>query len=174
MARGNPSLRDEDVTRKPEPIKPNCPIRIDMWMDNFADRFERAGDEFLNIEDFEPFRGFLAGVGSGQRVEELRQMAEAYRKEYVFKKAKERPEPALHYERACFHIKCIAGRLLTIADAMFGGNPTQCNAMKTLIKKEIRTQLSRIFKEVHDVDEGAESSESSEDRAAREMDIWKD
>ncbi len=44
---------------------------IDIWLDNFADRFEKHGDRLLDT-DMEPFRGFLAGVGSKQRVEERR------------------------------------------------------------------------------------------------------
>jgi hypothetical protein len=161
MARGNPSLRDEDLRKSP---KPDSPIRLDMWMTNFADRLERHGDKFLD-PDMEPFRGFLAGVGFSDRVDELRKMAEAYRKEYVYKHKRVMDDDRVH-----FHIKAIAGRLLTIIDAMMGANEKQCEAMKTVIRKEFRAQFDRIFKETY-MNDGAAQSESSEDAAVNALQI---
>lgn len=79
--------------------------------------------------------------------------------------------PTLTEDRARFHIKSIAGRLLTIMDAMFGANPIQCEAMKTIVKKEFRTQLSRISTEILDRDTDSASEETPEDRAAKELRI---
>lgn len=170
-AKNIPVLKD----LKPSPNKPDAAFRIDMWLSNFADSLERAGDSYLQNPDFEPFRGFLAGVGSSQRVDEIRKMVESYRKEHVFKQPKSRlrSEVTMKEDRVVFHFKCLAGRLLTMMDAMFGGNEKQNAAMVTLIKKDFREQLSRVSKELwkDPNEDSCDSEQTKEQRAAAELSL---
>lgn len=103
---------------------------------------------------------------TGDKVPTNRSFAEA-----TIEKSKPKYQPpTMVEERVGFHIKSIAGRLLTIVDAMFGNNQIQCDALKTIFKKEFRTQLHRVCKELNNKN-GNGQSESAEDKAARELEI---
>lgn len=147
---------------KKEDSKPSVPQRIDMWMDNLAHRLKKDGHVTAELVE----RG-SEGTQLLGGADDLREAAEDYRREHVFKKIK----GGLTQDRVNFHLKSIAGRLLTLMEAMYGAAPTQCEAMKTQVKKEFRTQFNRVFNELH-ADGGVEDGENAEDRAARELNIW--
>lgn len=48
-----------------------------------------------------------------------------------------------------FHVKSVAGRILTLVDGMLPPG-TQCEAFKTLVKKEFREELARVNMYFHD------------------------
>lgn len=48
-----------------------------------------------------------------------------------------------------FHLKCVAGRILTLVDAMVT-NEVQNKAFKKYVKQEFREQFSRVFRFFHD------------------------
>lgn len=47
-----------------------------------------------------------------------------------------------------FHMKCVAGRVLTLVDGMVAEG-RQNQALKTLIKKEFREEFNRVFQYIH-------------------------
>lgn len=68
---------------------------------------------------------------------------------------------SMNKEQVEFQLKCVAGRVLTLVDAMVS-NETQNKAFKTYIKKEFREQFSRVFNAFHPSYQGCESSEPEE------------
>lgn len=156
----NPAAITEAVSGEPVSVKTTQPVRVDMWLSHLAHRIKR--------EDASPI-SLSINFGNSDQAEifagKLEEAALEWRKEHIYKKTRVMSDDRLH-----FHIKAIAGRLLTIIDAMMGANEKQCEAMKTVIRKEFRAQFDRIFKETH-MDDGACSSESAEDKATRELEI---
>ena len=61
--------------------------------------------------------------------------------------------PRMDEEVVQFHIKCLAGRILTLIDAMISSE-VQNKAFKTYVKKEFREQLKRVFGFFHRNDDG--------------------
>jgi len=93
-------------------------------------------------------------------------------------KADIKQQPVLMYEDTVlmqeklvnFHLKCLAGRILTLVDAMISGE-AQNKAFKTYVKKEFREQFNRVFGFFHnDGSDGVEKSDQEELDAARELD----
>lgn len=138
--------------------------RLDQWLEKFTRKFDEKGLAYLDERAWE---GFLAGVGEKERVRELHELIELYRREHIYKKPYQ--APTMSENDVVFNVKSVAGRILTIIDAMFPVEQ-QNKALKTLIKKEFREQLNRIFKKLH-MDGGCETGESAEDRAARELEL---
>jgi len=80
----------------------------------------------------------------------------------------------MHEDRVVWHMKCVAGRLLTLMDATFGGNEKQNKAMISMVKKEFREQLSRISKEVWanpNEGEGCDSEQTREQKQVEELSL---
>jgi len=52
--------------------------------------------------------------------------------------------PRMEEDTVNFHLKCLAGRILTLVDALISGD-AQNKAFKTYVKKEFREQFHRVF-----------------------------
>jgi len=70
--------------------------------------------------------------------------------------------PRMEEKTVQFHIKCLAGRILTLIDAMFT-NEAQNKAFKGLVKKEFREQLHRVFGFFHHQDNEDHGDEKCEE-----------
>lgn len=79
--------------------------------------------------------------------------------------------PAMEQDVVVFHIKCVAGRVLTIIDATINAE-AQNKALKTLIKKEFREQLERVSKFFLPSNYGCDSG-GPEHKEARDLDLSK-
>jgi hypothetical protein len=60
-----------------------------------------------------------------------------------------------------FQLKCVAGRILTLVDAMVS-NEAQNKAFKTYVKKEFREQFNRVFKAFFPSAQGCETNDPEE------------
>jgi len=69
--------------------------------------------------------------------------------------------PTMGEDTVNFHLKCLAGRILTLVDAMISGEG-QNKAFKTYVKKEFREQFHRVFGFFHDDGNCAEASKPEE------------
>jgi hypothetical protein len=69
--------------------------------------------------------------------------------------------PSMEEETVNFHLKCLAGRILTLVDAMVSGD-AQNKAFKTYVKKEFREQFSRVCSFFHGDSRCAEANDPAE------------
>lgn len=81
-----------------------------------------------------------------------------------------KPDPTLNQKQVEFHLKCLAGRLLTLVDAMVTSE-AQNKAFKTYVKKEFREEFARVNKTLRDANSGAGEQDDPEELAVAEKEL---
>jgi hypothetical protein len=114
---------------------------------------------------FAAMHNFPAGPLRDKFLEELREIQEDirnWRVETNLQPEKADVKQAASYmdgDQVQFHLRCVAGRVLTLVDALVS-DPVQRKAFKTYVKKEFREEVRRVENKFREWRSGGGSDQS--------------